>query len=370
MIEIENIISFYKGDPAQELKLEDEIQYNYLSTILSVFNNRYLTNYLNLLREKIINYNETEIQIIFSELNGLLIDSVMDVKLIGLCASHIDNLKQLNKLDNMLQSWNNQNMKIKLILSISFNDEIIDFINDILNKYESLVIIRNNGKKSQFEHYKLICDLYSQKYKDYYVLFGDKDIWTKNRTLAYATLIKMNEIVNYLPFYIIYPYILESEVYISNDIELVNNYLSGVCKITNGYERYTTYSIKMNIFHEFVNNCDQKLLKNKYCNRYFIKSLLRNKSNSSKINVPLFGYGYYHNKYNNLKYITDIEILLSDTYIIDKIYLYYSLEQNHNPIQFVDKYCLSNDMNIESKNTFIHKFLDMLNNYKYLEKIQ
>ncbi len=95
-------------------------------------------------------------------------EHIDNVKMIGMCSSHIDNITHLNELNNMLQSWNNQTFKIKLILSISFNHEIEMEIDNMFKKYSSLIVVKSD-KKSQFEHYKSICEKYIKKYKNYNV---------------------------------------------------------------------------------------------------------------------------------------------------------------------------------------------------------
>ena len=77
-------------------------------------------------------------------------------QLICLCASHIHSLDRFNLLKNMIESWDNQTIKIKMFISISSNNELKDIIINFLDKYELLTYYYNDEQLKQFQHYKNI----------------------------------------------------------------------------------------------------------------------------------------------------------------------------------------------------------------------
>lgn len=60
-------------------------------------------------------------------ITDLLLEKI-NVNIICLCASHINEVVRFEKLENMLNSWNKQRYKTKLILSISYDENIKDII--------------------------------------------------------------------------------------------------------------------------------------------------------------------------------------------------------------------------------------------------
>jgi len=293
-------------------------------------------------------------------------------------------------------------LKTILILSISYDVTIVnDFttlINNIKEKYESLIIIVNDIKKSQFEHYKIINEIYHKKYNNYYILFSDDDdIWSIRRTLIYATLIKGTELANQNVDYIIYPYFSESTEYISNNIEVSRKIQNREIKIINGYNEYICICISFDIFDKFITTCDEKILKHTLCDRYFIKYLSNKKLIIGTLRIPLFGfsYHYWNNKYGakNVRLWKIDDDKINDDKINDDInnfnyeyymYLFFSTNDNKpfpflqnmftiaesfielsriNELKYKNKLC---KIDVKYKNKVCHKFIDLLPYYNYL----
>lgn len=151
----------------------------------------------------------------------------VEVKLLCLCASHINEIERLKKLKNMLKSWSEQKYETKLILSLSYEKEyeieVLKNVKYLSEMYDGKIIIEiNELPKSQFEHYKNICEQYCEKYKDYWIYFtDDDDILSKNRSLIYALMIQ--NVINFKEetSYVEYPFIAEGNEYLSSVEEVL-----------------------------------------------------------------------------------------------------------------------------------------------------
>ena len=81
-----------------------------------------------------------------------------NIKVICLCSSHIDSDDKIHTIIKMLKSRNDQYYKIKMILSISYDDNVklrtIKMIDIIKKVYDQDIIIIDNktDKKCQFKH--------------------------------------------------------------------------------------------------------------------------------------------------------------------------------------------------------------------------
>jgi hypothetical protein len=119
--------------------------------------------------------------------------SVQHIKLVGLCASHIDSGARLHSLGRMLESVDRQTLGIELHLSVSCGmtvDESAckDALTLWTTQYKWLKALYRGARSiSQFEHYAL---LQSEVADDAWCLFtDDDDEWHANRAARYAQAI-------------------------------------------------------------------------------------------------------------------------------------------------------------------------------------
>jgi hypothetical protein len=267
----------------------------------------------------------------------------INIKLISLCASHINSIERFEKLENMLISWNNQMFKIKIILSIScdkeYTDDLKKWVNKIEDLYESnIYIICTYGEiKKQFEHYEIICDTYYKLFNEYWIICtDDDDIWSKNRSFAFGIIIQNLKELKCLEEiqYVQYPFICEGSKYISNNEIVTSEYTSGNIKMSVGRLEYICYSVKFKEFAHFCEKCEQELLKNDFCDRYFIKYLTHNvKLKYGALSLPYFGFGYY---YFNSNYYDNAYLENKTKSLIDmakfELNIYYSYHDNNDNI--------------------------------------
>lgn len=300
------------------------------------------------------------IQNIHSFINQLILKKV-NVKLIGLCSSHVNNLSKLEKLQNMLNSWASQVYNTKLILSISYDKELtvetLEKLKNIQQEFgDNIIISTTEEKQTQFEHYKNICDKYTHEFKDYWVYFtDDDDIWSKNRTFIFGMLIQMlikNKIDDW-EMYVEYPFIAEGDVYIDNSIDVAMRIYSGDIKISDGNKElleYICYSIKFKDFKNFNDVCDIKVLKHDLCDRYFMKYLFGCETvHKIMFKIPFFGFSYYY--FNNSNYVKKSKKLILD----DETSIIMNISTNIIILYYLHK--LTND-------TIVKSIINQLNEYK------
>lgn len=237
------------------------------------------------------------------------------MSLVCLCASHIKNTLKLKKLQNMLISWNDQHEKIKLIISISYDDDIKqEFINTLseITHYEHLIIHVEKTQKKQFEHYEIICKKYEEYLKDKWVIFtDDDDIWLPDRSATFINLIKSNPTVEF----ILYPFIYSSNIYCNNSItvmSLVDNVFTK--SRADNVSEYVCFCVR---FHNLKNFTTEKntiivdkdnnvmkredIISHDFSDRYFIAFLkITSKSNYKKITDDTLSgiYYYWNTKYS------------------------------------------------------------------------
>lgn len=114
------------------------------------------------------------------------------MRLIALCASHIDCYKRLCALHRMLNSVAAQTISVDLYLSISgAHESTIETIRDHGAKVH---VFARQAPLTQFQHYKLLCaDLLSnqESVEDVWCMFtDDDDVWNERRVEAYLYAIK------------------------------------------------------------------------------------------------------------------------------------------------------------------------------------
>lgn len=220
------------------------------------------------------------------------------MKICVLIASHINNLKQINLLDNCINSLINQTVKPDIFISISFENEILrkNFIDNIYNKYTNINYTLCDNKTYQIIHFFYLL----KKIKDYnFIMFcDDDDTYEKNRveefkraytylndtTKDYNFIIKDGDTNNkYSPEYwnygIPYKFLYGFFELFENDMDLLNHYYADI------------------IFSKFLStrkNIKYLIIKDTYYNyNYNINStcnVLNLKSYNEKIELNLFLY--------------------------------------------------------------------------------
>lgn len=233
--------------------------------------------------------------------------------LVCLCASHIDTDFRILQLKNMLRSWNSQDHKILMIMSISCENFLHKEFEELMlyiTKYNMLIV--NNEKyqkKSQFVHYKIIAEKYSNILESKWIIFSDDDdIWLKQRSLVFCKLIKEHCDTDF----ILYPYIYASNKYFSSPEEvLIEIHNNNVIKtIHDNVSEYICFATKFVNLKNFVTQKNSvivdkyghtmelhDILTNSFADRYFVAYLkIIAKNNYKKItNANLDGVYYYYN---------------------------------------------------------------------------
>lgn len=396
-----------------DIDFNSNAHYEYLCIYMNTFMNTYLLSLISYLFNKYeiikeinpINYNNF-MQLLNNNKSGIIhyitceILEKINVNIICLCASHINNINTLDKLENMLDTWDKQLYKTNLILSISYDNQLFTEVDNKIiyfkNKFcDKLIINKENICRTQFQHYKIICDIYYEQFKDYWVIFSDDDdIWSLKRTFIFAMMIQniINSNLENNIFYAEYPFLCESAKYISSNLDIVNGMVNNdiTMKCETGFLEYICYSLKFNNFKIFIEQSDPIILSHELCDRYFIKFLkLCSSINKTSMLLPLFGFSYY---YFNSKYINNT--FNNDTDLICNNKLIKGLFFNNKLINFnndndvnhfidyiiINYYCVtSHDNNIikhlnsalkqikstEHKNNIFIKCLDTFKNRKY-----
>ena len=90
----------------------------------------------------------------------------------------------------MLETWSKQLFPIKLYISISFEKNIEDKIDNFFKKYENknLIIIKHYNRLYQFEHFRHI--LRDIDDETYLIFTDDDDMWSYSRSYVYNEIIK------------------------------------------------------------------------------------------------------------------------------------------------------------------------------------
>jgi hypothetical protein len=343
--------------------------YEYLRSYLGMF----MDNYMHILISYLFNNNDIIRQIepvnrkkIIRDLKKLsksdiinlikteLLDKI-NANIICVCASHIDNTERLDKLENMIESWNHQVYSSKLILSLSFDDKfLIETENKIIHLKnvfgDKLIIIKQTECKSQFQHYEIICNTYHEQFKDYWIIFSDDDdVWSPDRTFIFALMIQnaINGNFEDKISYAEYPFLCEGNIYISSwngvNHSMINNKVERKCET--GTLEYTCYSLKFNNFKIFIDKSGPIILAHRLCDRYFIKFLkLCPTINKTSMLLPFFGFSYY---YFNSKYIKQ------DT--SDNMHTLYAINNNKMPIISINNMIINFD-----NDTFVNNLADYI----------
>jgi hypothetical protein len=321
-----------------------------------------------------------------------LIDSIIylllekiNIKIICLCASHIDDINRLEKLENMLNTWNKQIYKVKIILSLSCNKNLVDKtltkVNELKCKFgEDLIVLYNFEQKTQFEHYKFICDNLYEQFKDHWVFFSDDDdIWSDKRSFIFSLMIQNlinGDLIDKVS-YIEYPFMCEGNKYISSNEEVYFEMVANTIQIKNrnesgGMLEYICYCTKFDNFKSFINKSNLDILRHELCDRYFIKYLkMCPNINKSTMILPFFGFSYYYfnNKYlgqriNKLDIDSEEELVKFAKYIV---IVHYSMSTKENLfVKNINNCFLKSNFNSEQRNKIAKKCFDILKHDEFV----
>lgn len=252
------------------------------------------------------------------------------LNMVCFCGVHIYTENQYKMLLKMLDSWQNQYLPVEMYLSISHNKEItID-----LQKYqENIHIYIQKNKTSQFMHYKFLLNNIKKKNNQWIYFSNYNDIWNKNRSCAFNTLVNLYNISKFKddkkPLYVKYAYV----------------------DVKNPEVNHNQFCCKIKDFEKFMNNIDLDILENDMCALYFIKFLnLNDETHLEFPNSDLFGV------------ICECNMRLSceDNSLRDMMILYFSKRNTFKVDDFENfwkHYNKNIDFNIVKK-----KCLDLFNN--------
>ena len=341
----ERLIAYFNEHPfIPEIDFRSSFHYAYLKELLAVFKKTELTQILDKLFNKKINKRERDkiLQTFYLELGILCETHRPNNKIISLCGAHIDTLASISNLKSMLKSWSEQDYKVGMILSLSWNTEIdITQLVEDLAKYPDLMLELNHKFTTPFEHYSHIVGKYYSSHFDYQIIFTrDTDLWSTRRSMVYALSTIFCDAIKMKHDFIVYPYL-------SKDMT----------KPLSGYGEYTSYSIKFDLFKKFIVECNPMLLQNKYCDKYLIK-YLNNVSKWFSTKLPLVGWA---------KQTAGNNLPESTLGIPDLVSIYYSAV-NTSPVEFLSNQFKSHDdLSTDQRNDITMSFLQALSSYDYLK---
>jgi hypothetical protein len=180
----------------------------------------------------------------------------ININLICFCGINIETSDDFELLKIMINSWNNQYLKIPLYLSIYSNiikkENIIELVKD------DLIIYYSENPFSQFDHYKnILNNLKNIKNNNIWCVFTNyNDIWMKHRTCVFNILINLYNTCTFekTPLYIKYHYLCDK----NTNIDVVQ------------------YGCKIKDLQRFVYDSNPLITNHYYCKLYFIKYLSLN----------------------------------------------------------------------------------------------
>jgi hypothetical protein len=203
------------------------------------------------------------------------------MRLIALCASHIDNDLRLQHLRWMLRSWSAQEHPVDLYLSVSTDSIGVDgnhLAESLQEEYGTrLHVYLSNEKLSQFNHYHILAKVIPKKTRrGAWVLFSDDDdLWHPKRSASYhstlLTLRKQNKLHNVA--YISAP--VRCDGPIGSNIEKTSDIddVMHVKLLSTPDEDYVYLSCRFVHFSKFLEKCGEGLRKWEYCDLLFSRHL-------------------------------------------------------------------------------------------------
>lgn len=198
-----------------------------------------------------------------------------DIKLIALCASHINTFARLKCFEYMVESWNAQQTPVLLFISMSYEQSLKNVVHHIVNtymeRYEYLIVKMFDQHFSQFEHYKYLSFL-SRKFvtDDCWVMFtDDDDIWHPQRSEYYdeaAYRFESDQNLVRCSYYA-----CQTKNKSLDKLFTYESVKNSDILYDKGNPEYFQYSLRLSKLIQFVSECSTDLLKNKYCDVLFVK---------------------------------------------------------------------------------------------------
>ncbi len=196
--------------------------------------------------------------------------------LITLCASHITSMDDIIRIKEMIESHDNQTLKTKLYISISYENDLLKYIHELASN-NTILYIRHTPA-TQFMHYKLLVNDLLPIYKNIHVLFtDDDDILHPHRNAIYAE------------------YLHHNIIKIDSIKILYDEFGFNKEHITNGKpDEYVNLCIRLNIVSEILNNKPDNELNKWLCDIDFNMHIVH----YYKIYKPPYPIGlYYYRKH-------------------------------------------------------------------------
>lgn len=241
------------------------------------------------------------------------------MKLTILCGSHIRSERGIAYCISMLNSWYENDPLTKLIISISFENEVfrswfysalsilcIYLYNKLdyklkINKF--LEIVDRDKKYSQFEHYNLLVQkLKEDRYSmNNWILFtDDDDIWHTSRMSIYYNHI--DSIIGSKFQCVLCRISAESKI--ENNHEYSNNedvnigIINGDIIIKRNVGEYRFLCVKFFLLCNFFDRATKELCNNKFADLYFFEFIIKNYHFDIIDNIPsnIWVYFYRNNK--------------------------------------------------------------------------
>jgi hypothetical protein len=209
--------------------------------------------------------------------------------LIALCGSHLGNLIKIKWMDEMINSWVSQSFHIPLYISVSLDESVKSiFEHYVSNKWNSenmkaLTFFVSDTKISQFQHYKILCEKMMEKYsRNIWVMFtDDDDIWEKDRSLYYKTLInnlqKMGK-ENETSHIQIPTYCVNYKNNFDDNYEMRNLDHITIGDSSHQHLDYWQFSCQIKYLKDFIDKASLNLLNDGFCNLYFVKYFYSDKT--------------------------------------------------------------------------------------------
>lgn len=192
------------------------------------------------------------------------------LKLVNMCASHIDNKARLMCLDRQIKCLLNQSIRASIYISMSYEKDMYDDLNNLiesLKKEKELTIyVHHKTRLSQFQHYSYIINN-SSIHDDSWILFcDDDDICNTKRNEIYIEQIHKNKNEFIIICDVGQLCILDSSV-IEMDESDVNNYYSNhhvECMTSKAIEHFMVICRSW-IFKKYLYLIDDKMLRYTGC---------------------------------------------------------------------------------------------------------
>jgi hypothetical protein len=191
-------------------------------------------------------------------------------------------------MNEMIESWKTQSHQIPLYISVCIDENLKTIFNHYLEtkwKINDLTFFVSEEIISQFQHYKKLCEILIEKYnKNTWIVFtDDDDIWDKDRILYFKTLVdnlkKLNK-ENSVSHIQIPTHCVNYKDDFDDTYEMRNLNHIEVSNINSSHQHldYWQFSCQLKYLKDFIENCNEELLNDGYCNLYFVKYFYNTKT--------------------------------------------------------------------------------------------